>query len=227
MADDIITVDTAEYGPICGLAADEVILPTVAAGALWEPYLVALFDKLIRPGSNAIDVGANIGLHSIAMAVRQPDVEHVWSFEAHPEIFPCLFANAKRYPKILAHRSALGETERFASMRVLDRSSNPGGARVFPNGQGQYTIEVLTLDALNLRNVSLIKIDVEGGEMGVIEGGRRTIQRDKPTLIVEIVGDDPLLPDAARARDHKIQKIKALGYRAENITPDDLLFTPL
>jgi hypothetical protein len=51
----------------------------------------------------------------------------------------------------------------------------------------RFEVEVRTLDSYAFRNVRVIKVDVEGSEMEVLEGGRETILRDRPPLIVELL----------------------------------------
>ena len=51
----------------------------------------------------------------------------------------------------------------------------------------RFDVEVRTLDSYAFRDVRAIKVDVEGSEMAVLEGGRETILRDRPALIVELL----------------------------------------
>jgi len=64
-------------------------------------------------------------------------------------------------------------------------------------GDGGAAVEVplRTLDSFDFKDVSFVKIDVEGSELEVLEGGRRTISRDRPHLLVELLAgthDGPL-----------------------------------
>jgi hypothetical protein len=77
---------------------------------------------------------------------------------------------------------------------------------------------MVRLDDLHLSPISFIKLDVEGYEMDVIDGGMQTIQRDKPVMIIEIFDG----PDRAR----KIEQIEALGYTCTHIGAADFLFIP-
>ena len=74
---------------------------------IWEPHLVEEFGRHIRPGSVAIDCGANIGLHSLAMAASQPEIAEVLAFEPHPQIFPVLEKNVSGNDKIRALEQAV------------------------------------------------------------------------------------------------------------------------
>jgi len=208
------------YGPVCGLASDTAIFRRVKAGELWEPEIVVRFPELIRPGSIAIDAGANIGLHSIAMAARQPEVKQVIAFEPHTEIFRCLINNTTAWPMILPLNKGLGREAATLSMQHLNGTTNPAGAIVSAAGKGPHPVELVPLDSLPLSDVSLIKIDVEGMEMAMLAGAMNLLKRERPALIVEI------LNDLGRRQD-KIDWLCSLGYSAEPLNPEDVLFTPL
>jgi FkbM family methyltransferase len=213
--------DSPNYGWVCGLACDQVIFPRVKAGALWEPEIATLFESLIRPGSIAVDAGANIGIHSLAMVARQPKLAQALAFEPHPEIFRCLQQNAARDPRIRPFNKGLGHMRHTLSMPKLnaDTSPNPAGMPMFVPGH-EFAVEVIPLDSLSLTNVSLVKIDVEGMEEQVIDGAMNLLQRERPALIVE------LLPEVGD-RQCKIERLCSLGYRAETITAHDVLFAPV
>jgi FkbM family methyltransferase len=213
--------DSGQYGAIAGVVDDEVLFTHIKAGRLWEPGVVALFESCIRPGSIAIDCGANIGVHSIAMAVRQPDLRRVIAFEPHPEIFKALSANARSRSKIDARQMALLDKRTTMTMLPLGNSSNPAAARLHDVAAIGAKVRTCRLDDLELENVSFIKVDVEGNEMQVIAGAERTIRMQRPALLVEIWNlNDP------QVRRSKINQIISFGYLARQITDTHVLFTP-
>jgi FkbM family methyltransferase len=218
MVDEIEWCDTAQYGRICGLASDETVFGLAKRGGLWEPELVVLFERLIRPGSIAIDAGANIGLHTIAMVVQQPKLGAVYSFEPHPSIFPCLKENAARDHRIRPCNQAVGRRAGTAAMVKLGNSTNPGGARLF-EGVADYSVDVVSLDSLRMTNVSFIKADVEGYEHDLILGAQDLIRRERPALIIEIATNE--------RREEKVSLVCGMGYRAEPLNAWDVLFTPI
>jgi FkbM family methyltransferase len=174
-----------------------------------EPEL-ALIPRLAQPGRIAIDAGANRGVWAEAM---RPHVAAVHAFEPNPKMARLLRAGAA--PGVVAHAIALSDGDGEAVLRI------PRGARGFSNqgaslaearvaGRAFATLRVAArpLDALGLGPVGLIKIDVEGHELAVIEGARRTLARDRPALVVEIEERHCGLP-LPRA----IAAIAAHGYR--------------
>lgn len=217
--DEIEWCDTAQYGRICGLAADKAVFARAKNGLIWEPEVAVTFGRLIRPNSTAIDAGSNIGLHAISMVARSAAIQ-VLAFEPHPEIFRCLELNAKSWPSIRPINKALGRETGTLWMRRLNGDSHPAGAHLFETAD-DYPVEVITLDSMNPVNVSLIKIDVEGSEWDTIKGAMGLIQRERPALVVEI------LPNDAKRRADLIYLIRGLGYQVEELNSEDVLFTPI
>ena len=142
--------------------------------------------ELVMPyaHSTVIDVGANIGTHTLSFAKR---AKQVISFEPVIPIFTQLCTNVSLnglYNTSLfncALSNEIGETH----VPIFDyfQKNNYGSAHIgLPSGQKAHT---MTLDSFQFDDVSLIKIDVEGHELEVLEGARDTIKRCKPVLYVE------------------------------------------
>ena len=125
---NIETFEHSYYGTVSGFRADEVIFERVGQNLIWEPHLVEEFGRHIRPGSVAIDCGANIGVHSLAMAASQPEIAEVLAFEPHPQIFPVLEKNVSGNDKIRALEQAVGASNGWLGAMKMDHWWNPGGA---------------------------------------------------------------------------------------------------
>ncbi|MFN0014246.1 MAG: FkbM family methyltransferase [Saprospiraceae bacterium] len=155
-----------------------------------EPEMERLFDLCPRFRC-AVDVGTNHGFYAYKMAQR---FEHVFAFEANRvEDFDLL-----HYPKPNVHlfQYGLSSTNETHTLRVpVQRGvAIAGWASVenrdlpFADGFLEMPVELQRLDDqpfVQAHTIDLIKIDVEGHELAVLKGGRETIRRDKPVLIVE------------------------------------------
>ena len=146
--------------------------------------------QLVRPGSVAIDIGANKGLYSWLLSGMAAEVK---AFEPNPKMHAilsrCVPDNVQTYDVALSNGS--GETDLILPVHRNGRFSNQGGTlQVAKNLSGKPTykwpVRQERLDAFNFTDVSFIKIDVEGFELEVIEGARDTIRRERPTLLMEI-----------------------------------------
>lgn len=161
-------------------------------------------------GRCIVDVGANIGLHSVAWSHLAPVV----ALEPAPATFARLEANV----------AANGLQDRIRRIRTAV-SDTPGEADFFVTADSAFSslkdtkriavtdrvrVPVTTLDKLaaELSPVGLLKIDVEGFERSVIAGAGDLLRRDFPVLFVEIYGGTASNPDP----EGTIADICALGY---------------
>lgn len=146
-----------------------------------------IFKKSLKPGSVFIDIGAHKG-EVLDWAIQfAPGTSH-YGFEAIPELANSL---KKNYPDHNIHHLALADYEGTTSFHHV--TSNPAYSGI---KQREYTKEenisiievaVNTLDNLipEEQKVTLIKIDVEGGELQVLKGAKKTIARNKPVIVFE------------------------------------------
>ena len=188
-------VQHSVYGNIRFLSGDKFIGRWVKQRRIWEQSLVSQFQKYVKPDSLVVDVGANIGLHSILFSKWC----RVVSFEPQPVLFDILETNIRNNqlenrvtPLQFAISAKIG-TELFGIPESYNAWDNPGGLGIVDASFSQpglktIVVQTRTIDSFNYTNVSVIKVDVEGHEREVLEGARDTISRESPTLIVEILG---------------------------------------
>jgi FkbM family methyltransferase len=223
---------------------DQYIGNTLNSHNVWEPYMfpyLTVSDK--KEPYNIIDVGANIGTHTIFMA-RTNENCTVHSFEPQMYQYTALNTNLllNKLHNVVTYKLALGDTNtklRFPECYIKPGRKNFGGASLIPNyhgvtNEGEYKavfdtsnfivthsqdrnnnnnkgeiVTVVPLDDINIENVKLIKIDVEGFEYEFLKGAIHTIQRDKPDMIIEIHHDD---------KEDKTKKLlEELGYTYKHI----------
>ncbi|MFM7610908.1 MAG: FkbM family methyltransferase, partial [Alphaproteobacteria bacterium] len=145
------------------------------------------FSSLIKPGMLVVEVGANIGAHTVHLAQLVGENGGVVAFEAQRVIFQMLCANLalngleNTDAKCLAVGAAPGE---ITVPRVDYRSGGNVGGISLGAGDGDV-VEMIALDNLMLPACHMIKIDVEGMEKPVLDGARQTIARFRPLLYVE------------------------------------------
>jgi FkbM family methyltransferase len=167
---------------------DNVISKSLDDGNYWEPYMHFYFDKYITPNTLVLDIGANIGTHSIVMAKANPTVQ-IHSFEPMDIHYDLLVVNKNmnNLNNLHCYNVGLGESESIMYQPKLefDKEGNFGGHGLTYE-QTEKEIIIKTIDQYNLTNVSFIKCDVEGFELNVIKGGIQTIMRNKPTMIIEV-----------------------------------------
>lgn len=228
----VLTVRHSFYGVIRVFRWDTGISRHLLDGrTIWEHDIVAIFAQEFPAGRNVIDAGANLGLHSIALAKLATRGEVVYAIEAHPEVFALTRFNCSRFANIRCIDRAASDQPAIVSMPTFRGSRNAAITSVTAEPvAGHHSVEAVTIDSLGLENIGFMKIDVEGHELACIRGASETIQRDRPTLLVEICGGNDIQtappPIAAQIRS-TIEEIVALGYDATQVSPHDYLFRPL
>ena len=126
----------------------------------------------------AIDVGAHVGFWSTQLAKH---FERVYAFEPQPENYRCLVDNTRNL-EVIAFNVACGETQRNIGLHN-PAPDNSGAWETVEDGE----IEMIPLDMLEIQDVDLVKIDVQGYEKQVLEGALETLNTFEPIVIVEIV----------------------------------------
>lgn len=149
---------------------------------------IALFDRFIQPGDVVLDVGANIGTHTVWMSKRVGRHGSVLAFEPQRLVFYLLCANLaiNDCDNAYAYQMALGAVPGSTRIPCLDpdQDNNFGGLHAFGHEAGE-PVSVATIDRLGLDRLNFVKVDVEGFEAEVLLGGQETIGRLRPILYVE------------------------------------------
>ena len=164
----------------------------------WEYWLTRHFAEIIRPGDTVIDVGANLGYYTLLAADLVGETGRVMAVEPNPAVFR----------RLVASIGVNGFLGRVDARNVALAASGKSGARTFfvPHGEpknGRIVAEGEDLNCLkahgsiseiilghvdpeDFQRVDLIKIDVEGAELEVIDHLRPIINRFLPKVVCEV-----------------------------------------
>jgi FkbM family methyltransferase len=149
---------------------------------------VELFALVLHSGQTVVEVGANIGAHTVALAQLVGAAGHVLAFEPQRLLYQTLCANLalNSIPNVRCWHAAVGRAAGALLVPVLDyhKANNFGGISLEGQRSGER-VPVLTVDSLDLAACHLLKVDVEGMEEAVLAGAAGTIARCKPLLYVE------------------------------------------
>ena len=184
----------------------------------WEPELEDLYTKIIKDDFIVIDAGANIGYHTAKFAKL---AKAVHAFEPIQNTYYTLCGNIAindLSDKVIAYPLGLGNYNGFATIKgtedinlwandiELHITKNIGSTTLLPSNEGDISIS--KLDDFNLKP-DLIKIDVEGFEPMVIDGGMETIANHLPIILIEIHENEN--------KQSTVDKLLNLGYSIHNL----------
>lgn len=178
-----------------------------------EPGMRTLFS-LCEPGANVLDVGTNIGWVLLNLGKRSA-TGRVFGFEPDPYNHRRCAENLSRnrLSNIALFQVGLSNINARMGMEVRT-PSNRGGNRISRPVEGEQTVEVVRLDDFyavkNLDHVDLIKIDVEGYELNVLNGARSILVRYHPVLFIEV--DDNNLMDHGHSAKELVAFLNDHGY---------------
>jgi FkbM family methyltransferase len=156
----------------------------------WEYPVTELLKAVLQPGMCFLDVGANVGYYSIVAAAR---CAQVYAFEPVPKLFEALKQNVALNPgfNIFLQPVALARYTRPTTFFVVNDPANQGLSSLNESPEAvAITIQAQTLDDFvreqNLQRLDLMKVDVEGAEEQVFQGGAAILGSEAaPDIIFE------------------------------------------
>jgi FkbM family methyltransferase len=169
----------------------------------WQNWDKRVYLSVIEAGDTIIDVGANVGAHTIAFSHIAGRLGRVISFEPVPENIERLrqtVAGRSRYPNVVIVESAVGYpvlTDQEVLVKVPGDDFTQGSLKAHSAGSWQngsvvreYPAALTSIDAqaegLSIHRLDFMKIDVEGGELDVLKGASATLRRFQPLIYCEL-----------------------------------------
>ena len=153
----------------------------------YEHELLTFLRTNFLNQKNIIDIGANIGNHSLFFA-KYMNCNKIFSFEPFSKNIELFRHNLMNYKdKCILYETALSDKD---GKMILYNSeqNNFGGLSLHKQAKSfeiLKEIDVVRLDNFNLSDISLIKIDVENHENEVLQGSKQTILNNKPIIVLE------------------------------------------
>jgi len=177
----------------CDLANPRVwvALDEVAGGTEHAAVLAALLE----PGDAFLDVGANHGAYALVAGRHVGDAGRIVAVEPQPELAARLrasLAESVRAPAAV-HQAACGAAPERATFFVPRWKPGSAGLHRAFSGRGEhasFTVDVVPLDALvdadELPERVVVKLDVEGNELAALRGAERLLERRRPAILLEV-----------------------------------------
>ena len=169
---------------------------------------MAVYQRYVKPGNTVFDIGAHVGYLSAVFTRLSAPGGRVYAFE------PCAVNGAfirhhlriNHLENVQLIQAAVGEKNGQAR---FDNAQGSGRGSVQP--EGKVPVQMVSLDDLmadrRLPAPDFIKMDIEGGEIGALTGGRECISTSRPIMFISIHG--------AKAHEFVMNFLSDLNYRAE------------
>jgi len=187
----------------------------IAQGNRWEPSIMALCEKYAQPNTTVVDIGANMGTFTVRLGQLVGPKGSVIAFEPQRVMYQQMCCNVflNKLRNVHAHQVAIGKEHGDVYLTPIDYDRGaPGEVRI--HGSSGERVSCAPLDDYELRNVSLIKIDVERYEPFVFDGARKTIEENRPVILFELT----TLPLPDYPEDYVVRMLSELNYNIYEVS---------
>lgn len=168
------------------LASDRSLTPHIALDGYWEQWITDAFLRIVKPGMQVVDVGANVGYYTLLAAEHVGSKGKVTAFEANPSLAEIVYRNVHVngfMDRVDVIGKAAFSEERELSFTVYKNYKGSSGIWGSPEHAAIYRdeVELIKVPAVPLdiqlagQKVDFIKIDAEGAEAHILIGAKKII----------------------------------------------------
>jgi len=206
--------------------------PDMLAGN-YEIGTVSLLEQLLKPGMVFVDVGANIGFFTVLAARHVGSTGAVYAFEPEPANFQMLNENIKAncYENVQTIQSAVSRDTGTIDFHLskLDNGSHSINREAARGVADTVQVATTTLDefleSTEVTSVDVLKVDVEGAELSVLEGVAKLLELcPHVNLLIEYC--PYLIQVSGNPPSDLLERLSGLGFQV-HIIDDDLGALPL
>jgi len=193
------------FGTFCRVMRDKRIRASIGGSAFdldlgemidvalfleqYEPDVGAALARHCRPGMTVLDIGANIGAHTLRLGRLVTPAGAVYAFEPTDFAFNKLKQNISLNHAPHVHPVKVALSDRTVARQVIKyRASWTTSGR---RKDGESIVDFVRLDdwsaASGVDQIDLIKIDIDGNEFEALAGGMQLIERSLPVIVMEAV----------------------------------------
>jgi FkbM family methyltransferase len=195
---------------------DEMICSSLQIYGEYQQLELEFLLSILTPDSVVYDVGANVGYHTTAFASC---AQQVISFEPNPQNFALLEQNTRDLERVTVYQAAVSNNQGPGYIGTFDPAVYGNFGHMTMNAQGSgVQVPCMTLDSVNHSPPDLIKIDVEGHEYEVLQGGVHLLKSRRPVIYYEAI-ETPNLGDIYRmltALDYRLYWVCIRNYNPNN-----------
>ena len=183
---------------------------------------VKFLESIAKEGMHVIDIGANIGIATVAIAKRIRRVGKLYSFEPVPEYFNILKDNVSSNGLENVKVYELAVTDQVGRVYFYQKELSSG--IVFEEGAKKFEVPTTTIDrflsAEKIGRTDLIHMDCEGSELLVLRGAEETLLKNKVKIFCEIHHD--FLKQLGQSVEDIVQYLQGLEFQVQSVSLNDL-----
>lgn len=209
------------FGNVFIRSEDEGVARPILLNGEFEPKELACIAQHLREGDTFVDIGANIGIFSVFAGKQVGPSGTVISIEPEPENHELLLRNLLHNGLTTANvkHLALGDTKtKLALYRDSRNAGNPSLVRAnVVHYQDAHEVDVERLDDVlsDVKDVHVIKMDVQGFEMNVLRGAAGVLEKHKPAILLEL-WPEGLARTGSSARE-VLEFLARMGYTFQEV----------
>ena len=182
---------------------------------------VKFLESIVEEGMSVIDIGANIGIATVAIAKRIGGGK-LYSFEPVPEYFNTLKKNlsSNRLGNVRVYKLAM--TDQVGRADFYQKGLSTG--IIFEEGAEKFEVFATTMDRFlseeKIERIDLINMDCEGSELLVLRGAKDTLRKNKVRIFCEIHHD--FLKQLGQSIGDLVKYLQSLEFEVQSVSLDDL-----
>lgn len=219
----------SNYGTVMTYPEDnDSLVNLLSKNGVYQLHVIKLFSKFVKPDSVIIDIGANIGALTLAFAKIMPTC-HIHAFEIMPKTFKALQATVKAndLKNVTVHN--IGLYSKDTTIGVNYKPYMLGHTAIIDEDDDielvNQVVECTTLDSFNFKNVSFIKMDIQGAEYDALLGAKETLKNNpKCTVLAEFTRREDMTQDNNIKFDKTLKYMKSLGFHMVNKIKKEHIF---
>lgn len=171
----------SKVGDMAVYKHDTIVSLAIALFGEYCDAEVEIMASHLNEDSVYLDIGTNIGYHLLGIYQRVKC--KVIGFEPHPNHFAVATYNSQHIP-VTIYNSAVSNKKGKLNLADFDIETPSNYGEVKADSEG-FEVDCITIDSLKLPEVTLMKVDVEGHELNVLKGSKKTIERCRPIIFFE------------------------------------------
>jgi FkbM family methyltransferase len=210
---------------------DVSLAPHILLDGKWEDWITAVFRRLVRPGMNVVDIGANMGWYSVIAADLIGQEGKLVSFEANPALKDIVFRNLMIngfFERSKVESKAVYSDSRQMEFLAFQKYLGASSFFVTPELASQFgdAVEVLKIDTVSLDDyfpkssrVDFVKIDAEGAEPHILKGSVRVLS-ENPDMKMMLEFAPQIFASSFGSVEDFYSMVRSLGFSVWRVQHD-------